>query len=77
MAVPVWALFTRDLHGFVPEVSQPVAVKEEGGCMRKAKTKTQGEDGEKYGLLDEGSIKAEYALISLCPLPVPSDPGVL
>lgn len=24
MAVPVWVVFTRDLHGFVPEASQRV-----------------------------------------------------
>lgn len=41
MGVPVWTALTRDLHGFVPEAFQLV-VEEEGGCMRKAKTKTQG-----------------------------------
>lgn len=53
MAVPVWVVFTRDLHAFVPEVSQPV-VEEEGGCMRKAKTKTQGARRGEIWLLNEG-----------------------
>jgi hypothetical protein len=56
MAVLVWDLFTRDLHGSVPEVSSPL-VEEEGGCMRRAKTKTQGGRWGEVRLLSEGKHK--------------------
>lgn len=63
MAVPIWVVFTRGLHGFASEASRPFVDEEVGGCMRKTKTKTQGgKDEERYGCSTNGNIKAEYAL---------------